>query len=90
MEFAVKQCKPGALIGEVCDRVDAEMARLARNVPNAGNPRQPHLALLLDVGIAFPCCVSPSSILCHFAPLPEEEPEYKTPIQSGDLIKMYP
>ncbi|KAJ1340866.1 DNA-binding protein, 42 kDa [Batrachochytrium salamandrivorans] len=41
----------------------------------------------MSKGIAFPTCVSPTSIICHLSPLPSD-PESTLTIKTGDMVRI--
>ena len=55
LKFAIDQVKnPGNKIFNVCQAVDAEMAKLCVDVRGAG--------------VSFPCAISPNDLICHYSP----------------------
>lgn len=96
MEFAISKCITGAVLARVCEEVDEEMFRICGEYEEpAGRKRHQNIHIkylifnlfVIYLGIAFPCCISPNNILCHWAALTDEESK-PTQISLGDYLKI--
>ncbi|OLL23272.1 Curved DNA-binding protein [Neolecta irregularis DAH-3] len=71
-------CVDGANILELCAKGDSFLEEETAKV---------YKGKKFAKGIAFPTCISPNHIVCHFSPLPSD-PESQTTIKTGDLLKI--
>lgn len=79
LKHATALCTPGANIASICEQTDAHIEQLLQGIYK--NTLK---------GIAFPTCISPNGIVCHYSPrtadgIGVDEPSI---LKEGDLVKI--
>lgn len=77
LKETIALCAPGASVREICSKADQRMEE------ETGKAFKKDKKVLK--GIAFPCCVSVNSCICHYSPLNSEA---DVTLKDGDMVKL--
>ena len=79
LAFAMGECKPGAVVVDICTAADDLLEKEIEKVFN-----KPTKEGLIEKGVAFPTCLSVNHCCGHFSPMATDD----TVIKEGDLVKI--
>ncbi|KAL3622757.1 ERBB-3 BINDING PROTEIN 1 [Castilleja foliolosa] len=77
LQLVLSECKPGALIVDLCEKGDAFIREQTGNVYK-------NVKKKIERGVAFPTCISVNNTVCHYSPLASDD----TCLMGGDILKI--
>ncbi|MCO5601017.1 hypothetical protein L7F22_055133 [Adiantum nelumboides] len=77
LQVVIAECKPGVKVVDLCEKGDSFIREQTANVFKNAKKK-------IEKGVAFPTCISPNSVVCHFSPLASDE----TRVSESDIVKM--
>jgi curved DNA binding protein len=87
-EVAAK-CVAGAKVHDIClfgdELITAQCEPMYRNRVAVAGAKEDTAGRIIEKGVAFPCCISVNSVVCHMSPLTSEADEE---LKDGDTVKI--